>query len=367
MAEPLKFMYNPAYFEKLCPVLKENIPNFDCRRFIHRVFDNRWPDLELKERVRHITMSLHEFMPMDFIEAAKILTNLSSSLERSELRSSSFTAIFLPDYIEVFGLEHPDISLKALEQITKLVSAEFAIRPFILRYPEKTMQHMYRWSRHAHPHVRRLSSEGCRPRLPWAMGLPPFKKDPSPIIPVLETLRQDSSEFVRKSVANNLNDIAKDHPAIVLNICREWKGTHPNTDWILRHGCRTLLKKGNRDALVLHGLDPDKKASVRSLKISKRRVPVGGDLSFGFEFSNLEKKISFYRLEYAIDYLTSTGKTSRKIFALAEKKFQPGSSSSIERTRSFRDLTTRKHHRGKHVLSIFANGKKMASTEFVVC
>jgi len=366
MAEPLKYMYNPVYFEKLCPVLKSRIPQFDCKQFIYRVFDNRWPDLELKERVRHIALSLHPFLPKEFSKAAGILAEVASALETTDLKSNSFAAIFLPDYIEVFGMEYPKASLDALEQITKLVSAEFAIRPFILRYPEMTMRQLTQWSTHANPQVRRLSSEGCRPRLPWATGIPFLKKDPSPILPILENLKQDDTEFVRRSVANNLNDIAKDHPLLVLDICRRWKGHNPHTDWILRHGSRTLLKKGNRDALTFHGFNPDERARVKSLRIDKDKVKVGDNLTFGFEFANLERKVSSYRLEYAIDYVTSTGKTSTKIFKIAEKKFEPGHYSRIEKKQSFRNLTTRKHHRGKHVLSILANGKKLAATEFLI-
>jgi 3-methyladenine DNA glycosylase AlkC len=367
MAEALKFMYNPAFFEGLCPVLSKHIPGFDCKQFIFRVFDNSWPDLELKARVRKISLVLHAFMPPEFTVASKILTNISYALRSSELKHNTFSTIFLPDYVEVFGLDYPAESLIALEEITKLVSAEFAVRPFIIRYPETTMKHMYEWSLSSDPNVRRLSSEGCRPRLPWAMGLPSFKKDPAIIFPILENLKTDPSEFVRRSVANNLNDIGKDHPDAVLKICRRWKGVHRHTDWILRHGCRGLLKKGNTKALELHGFDPNKRSAVRSLKLKQQKVRVGGDLTFDFEFASLENNVSRYRLEYAIDYITSSGKTSRKIFKIAEKKLQPGGRLVIERRQSFKDLTTRKHHKGKHVLSILANGKKMAATEFLVC
>lgn len=366
MAEPLKHMYNPAFFEKLCPVLLQSIPHFDCKDFIFRVFNNTWPDLELKERVRHIAIVLHHFLPKDFRAAATILVKVSQALRKNEIREQGFETIFIPDYIQVFGMDFPDESLAALEEITKLVSAEFAVRPFLIEYPDKAMAKMLEWSKHPNASVRRLSSEGCRPRLPWAMGIPYLKKDPSPILPILENLRSDASEYVRRSVANSLNDIAKDHPGIVLKIVKNWHGQDPNTNWIIKHGCRTLLKKGNENALSLHGFDPDSKAQLRSFTLPNK-IKIGDYLGFEFDFINREKKPANFRLEYAIDYITSSGKTSRKIFKIAESNFYPGKPISIQRKQSFRNFTTRKHFKGKHFITILANGKKLAAKEFIVC
>jgi 3-methyladenine DNA glycosylase AlkC len=366
MAEQLKYMYNPAFFEKLCPVLKQALPALDCRRFIYLIFDNTWPDLELKQRVRHIARALHHFLPKHYPQAARQIMNLADTLRKSDVREQGFATIFLADYIEVYGLDHPDESLEAIEVVTRLVSAEFAIRPFILKYPEKTMSRMLAWSTHTDANVRRLSSEGCRPRLPWAMGLPDFKKDPSLILPILENLKADPSEYVRRSVANNLNDIAKDHPQLVLKIAKRWMGHHENTDRIIRHGCRTLLKKGDEIALALHGFDTANKAKIKTLTIHNKKVRVGDYLKFDFAFVNQEKKATLFRLEYAIDYITSTGKTSRKIFRITENKFQPAETISISRKQSFKDFTTRKHFSGKHYLTILANGKNLARAEFMV-
>jgi 3-methyladenine DNA glycosylase AlkC len=366
MAEPLKNMYNPQFFEGLCPVMRENIPGFDCRDFIFRVFNNVWPDLELKERVRHIALTLHHFMPEDFPASAQILIRLSKALRTSGVREQSFATIFIPDYVEVFGLGHPDESLNALEEITRLVSAEFAIRHFLIKYPGQTIQKMLQWSKHADASVRRLASEGSRPRLPWAIGLPDFKKDPARILPILENLKSDPSEYVRRSVANNLNDIGKDHPELVLRIAKKWKGKNPDTDRLIKHACRSLLKKGHHDALSLHGFNSQCKAKVKSLSISKTKIRIGENLNFDFQFVSEEKKTSDFRLEYSITYVTSTGKTSTKIFKITENKFAPKAPVEIQRKQSFKNLTTRKHFKGKHHLSILANGKKLASKEFFV-
>ena len=363
MAALLKDLYNPRFFEKLCPVLKKEIPGFDCRDFIFRVFNNAWPDLELKARARHIATVLHHFLTPDFNHNTTSLIRISNALRRTD--SQNLLYFFIPDYLEIYGLDHPEQSLKTMEQITKLVSAEFAVRPFLIRYPEQTMRCLYEWSLNTDPHVRRLSSEGCRPRLPWAMGIPKLKKDPTPIFPILENLKADSSEYVRRSVANNINDIAHDHPDLVINLAKRWLGKDPLTDQIIRHGSRTLFKKGNEQMLTLHGLTPTSKAAIRKL-IHPPAIRIGDDLVFQFAFVSKEQNPTPFRLDYAIDYLTSTGKCSRKVFRISEKIFPPGEAIIIQRKQSFRNLTTRRHYKGRHNLRIIANGKELAQTEFMV-
>ena len=367
MAEPLKYMYNAAFFEQLCPFLRDTIPGFPCRQFIYKVFDNQWPDLELKQRVRHISKCLHEFLPADFPKAAAILRQLSNALLESGTKVQGFACMFIPDYIEVYGTQHARESLDALEDITRLVSAEFAIRPFIIDHQTLTMKKMLDWSKHADENVRRLSSEGCRPRLPWAMGLPLFKMNPQPLLPILENLKADPSPYVRRSVANNLNDIAKDHPQLVLKIADEWRGGSDATDQIIKHACRTLLKKGDTEALRLHGFQPANKARVDALMLSKKKIKLGEELQFSFDVKNLEKTPRNFRLEYAIAYVTSTGKTSTRIFKISERTLPPQAALHVRRKQSFRDLTTRKHFKGQHQLYIIANGKKLSEAEFTVC
>jgi len=366
MAEPLKYMYGPPFFEKLCPVLKDNIPDFHDTRFIHWIFDAQWADLELKQRTRKVTEVIHKFLPQEYTEAVRILMTISRTLRLQNGQGMSYPYIFLPDYVELFGINHFDESMTALEEMTQLISAEFAIRPFILKYPKQTMNQMYRWSKHESAHVRRLSSEGCRPRLPWAMALPQFKKNPDPILPILNNLRSDPSEYVRKSVANNLNDIAKDHPSVVLKIANQWHGVSKETNWILKHGSRTLLKKGHADALNLHGFNPTIKSEVRKLSLPGKKLSIGKSASFDFEIVNKEKHNKLIRLEYAITFLTASGKLSRKVFKIAEKRIEPDHILKIKRTHRFTDFTTRKHFPGKHKLEVIVNGVSKAASDFIL-
>ena len=161
-------------------------------------------------------------MPEHFPDAAELLIKMVNNLKQQEIREGSFGYISLAEYVEVYGVTHYAASVKAMEQITQFISCEFAVRPFILKYEDKMMQQMLKWSKHKDPRVRRLASEGCRPRLPWAMALPDFKRDPSKILPILEQLKADSDVWVRKSVANNLNDISKDNPELAISIFKKW-------------------------------------------------------------------------------------------------------------------------------------------------
>lgn len=364
MAEPLKYQYNPEFFDHLCSVLKKTVPNFNDIRFIHSVFDTDWPELELKQRTRKVTLALHPILSQDFKKAAKCLVEISKIYLEEKYDKPIFPLTFLPNYVEIYGLDHFEQSMDALEQITQLISAEFAIRPFIIQYPKQTMLKMKQWSKHKNHHVRRLSSEGCRPRLPWAMGLPAFKKDPSAILSILENLKQDKSEYVRRSVANNLNDIAKDHPQIVLNIAKQWKDISPETNWILKHGSRTLLKQGQNEALDFHGFSSNLKTQVPLLKMNRKKIKIGQSGEFSFKVANQERKKAQLRIEYAITFLTSTGKLSRKVFKVSEKEFLPNEKISFVRKQRFSDFTTRKHFPGKHKLEVIVNGKSKSSLDF---
>ena len=182
--------------------------------------------------------------------------------------------VFL-DFVEVFGLDDYEASIPALEYFTQYMSAEFAVRPFIVKYPKQMLAQMLVWSKHTNPDVRRLSSEGSRPRLPWGIALPALKKDPAPVLPILEELKLDPSESVRRSVANNLNDIAKDHPEVTLQVLHSWQALdREEIAAITRHALRTLLKDGHPQALELLGYPPPQ-LTVSSLSLTARQHPPG--------------------------------------------------------------------------------------------
>jgi len=274
-----------------------------------------------------------------------------------------FESMSLPDYVEQYGLDNWDISLPAMAPFTKFSSSEFAIRPFLDMDPHKGMKYMMELAENEDYRIRRFSSEGCRSRLPWAMALPKFKKDPSLIIPVLEKLKNDDSEFVRRSVANNLNDISKDNPDMALDICKKWQGKSKETDWIIKHACRGMLKAGNKRALMLFGFGDPKNVDIEDLGFSEEVVKLGDKLQFTFNLINKEKKLTKIRLEYCVYYMKANGKLAGKIFQISEKSCKPGKL-TYKRNQAFVNMSTRKHYPGKHEIAIIVNGEEKTRKAF---
>lgn len=213
---------------KLAIALHSVYPEFATDEFSRLVLDPDWPNRELKQKMRHITICLKQTLPDNYEAAIRILEQIAPQF-------IGFIALSFSDFAECYGMDDWDISMKALSVFTSSCTSEFAVRPFLDKDPEQAMNYFYQWASDENEQIRRLSSEGYRPRLPWGMALRKFKKNPSPIIPILEKLKDDPSEYVRKSVANNLNDISKDHPEIVLNLCERWKGQSKETDRIILH------------------------------------------------------------------------------------------------------------------------------------
>jgi 3-methyladenine DNA glycosylase AlkC len=353
MAEQLKKIF---FTKESIAALAENITQvyreFDKQTFNGLIYDDKWETLELKEKMRHTSICLQKTLPEPYPEAVAILETAAPSVK-------GFEAMTLPDFVELYGMdeENWELSLKALGVFTKYSSSEFAIRPFLDKEPERVMAYMYKWSEDEDHMVRRLASEGCRPRLPWAMALPKFKKDPALILPVLDKLKNDPSETVRRSVANNLNDISKDNPEIMLDICESWLGKSKNTDWVIKHACRSMMKAGNKRALILFGFADPEHIKIQHFKIQESTVAMGEDIHFNFDVNNHEDEASKLRLEYAVYFMKANGKQSKKVFMITENTYKPGSH-SFKKKHSFKNLSTRKHYPGEHKISIIVNGEE---------
>ncbi len=366
MAEPLKYVYDRSFLETFTRAVAQVVVDFQSDTYIENIFIDDWESMELKERMRHLAITLHSFLSDNFEQNASSLVAIVKQLKDNGIKENSFEYMFLPDYIEVYGLDHYEASVNAMEHITQFTSCEFAVRPFILRYPYGMIKQLTKWAKHKHHMVRRLATEGSRPRLPWAVAIPAFKKDPSPIIPILEKLRDDESETVRRSVANNLNDIAKDNPELVLTLAKEWKGKSRNTDWVVKHGCRTLLKQGHPEIMPLFGFSAVNNIKIQNLTIQTPIVTIGNDLSFSFELVNQQKQPLLIRLEYGIYFMKYNGTLSRKVFKISEKEYSGSSVTTISRHQPFKIITTRKLYPGKHQVSIIINGHEMDKADFEV-
>jgi len=357
MPEPLKNMYNPKSIGEYASQIKEIYPAFLLEEFIADILDDSWEELELKARGRRITENMGKYLPEDYPKAIGILNQVAPKV-------TGFFAIIFPDFVEVFGQEEKywDISIAALEEYTKYSSSEFAVRPFIINHEEKMMAQMLAWSKDENEDVRRLSSEGCRPALPWAMALPKYKKDPTPILPILEQLKADSSLYVRKSVANNINDISKSTPEVAIELAKRWIGMNKDTDWIIKHGLRTLLKQGHREALGLFGYHDSSALKVTNFKIDKGKIPMEGEITFSFDIQ--AKEDTKLRLEYGVDYMKANGKRNRKIFQISESALKKGEKKSYEKKHSFEELSTRKHYPGLHSITLIVNGVEGETLDF---
>jgi 3-methyladenine DNA glycosylase AlkC len=353
MPAPLKDLYFPPEFvRELADAMQQVYPAFDCHRFLDAVLDGGWPARELKDRMRHLSHALHATLPADYPQALEILLRAAPSFR-------GLQAMVFCDYVEVYGLDHWELSLPALATLTPLGSAEFAVRPYLDRDPERAMAYVRAWARDADPAVRRLASEGSRPRLPWAMSLPAFKADPTLVLDVLEQLKDDPSETVRKSVANNLNDISKDHPDLVLEVAMRWLGHSQERDWIVKHACRTMLKAGDQRALRLFGFGDPTSLHVENLVVDRPSLTIGETLLFGFDLNVETPEPCQVRLELGVDYCKARGQLSRKIFQLGEATYAPGCH-RLARKHSFQDRSTRKHYPGEHRLAILVNGVEKA-------
>lgn len=359
MAEKLKnLFFTHDSIRQLADSIFIFYPAFDKDKFLKLIYDDTWEKLELKAKMRHTTHCLYKCLPENYLEALLVLIKAAPEIK-------GFEAMTLPDYIELYGMQHWEESLNALGQFTRYASSEFAIRPYLNQNPELVMFYMMTWAESAYENVRRFASEGCRPRLPWAMILPKFIVDPNPVIKVLEKLKDDPSLFVRKSVANNLNDISKDHPELVLDIAERWYGKSARTDWIVKHALRTLLKQGNKRALALFGFGDHYKLMVKNFSFDKKAINKGETLTFSFDMVNAEFKIRLVRIEYAIDFVKASGKSSRKVFQITEKEFTPGTH-FITKRHAFIDLSTRKHYSGPHKFSIIVNGEVKGEKSIVL-
>ena len=360
--EPLKNMLNRQTLYAGAMVIQSVYAPFKADEFVSSVMDEAWDGLELKARGRQVTLNMAKYLPPGYPDALAILEKVT----RDYGGGFFVLGMSFPDFVEVYGLDDAywDLSVNALAKFTVYWSSELAVRPFIIKNEERMMAQMLEWAGHENEHIRRLASEGCRPALPWAVSLPKFKKDPAPILPILARLKTDPSAYVRKSAANNLNDISKTRPDVVVRIAKEWYGEHEYTNWIIKHGCRTLLKKGDREILALFGLGDNTNVTAGDFKLDAASVPIGGEL--GFSFTLHAVKAAKVRLEYAVDYVKSGGKHSRKIFQISEVTLKENEKKPYVRKHSFADLSTRKHYPGTHRVTLIVNGEECGTLEFEV-
>lgn len=341
------------------------VPGFNAKAF-QKDAERGLDELELKARVHHLIAVLHRHYDLPFKTLSKHLQDLPEVWDKGSPTDSKagFAAWPLIDYVAAHGLQHPKEALKTLEKLTPLFSAEFAIRPFIQQHTDVTYQTLLKWCEHPSEHLRRLASEGSRPRLPWGMRLPQYIQNPEPLLNILEKLKADESLYVRRSVANNLNDISKDNPEWMIDLCASWlSDSHEHTNWIVKHALRSLIKAGDVRVFLLLGYAATPSVVVSELQLDKKKIAVGESIQFFCTLSGGNKAQNLV-VDYVVYFMKSNGKLAPKVFKLKNIALAANETLAITKHHSFKPITTRRYHAGAHQLAIQINGKEVARSDF---
>ncbi|WDE96994.1 DNA alkylation repair protein [Lentisphaera profundi] len=356
MSTLLKDSYNETYLKQIAAHICVHLSDFKTSEFLDYCLSKEWDDLSLKERMKKISCALNSVMPGTFKSKAKVLTKVSAHF-------SSYPACVFPDFIEQFGLNDLSLSIKCLEEMTRYSTSEFAVRPFIEKYPSQMLAQALIWAHDKNEHVRRLASEGYRPRLPWGKALITFKRDPTKLLKLLNVLKNDPSEYVRRSVANNLNDIGKDHPQLLKNfVLLNYTKVSSDCDKMLKHASRNLLKSGDEEILKIFSYPLPQHIAVDDFKLSES-VDWNGSLEFSFSLSSKEQALGLIRIEYEIMHLKANASYSTKVFKISEV-LDKNSEKKISKKHSFQKRSVRKYYPGKHYISIKINGIKFLTESF---
>ncbi|PCG86946.1 DNA alkylation repair protein [Streptomyces sp. WZ.A104] len=313
-------------------------------------------DLELKARIDWIARALAATMPASPEEADQVI--------RAALGSEGLTgwaSMPVNTYVASALIERPDIALPLLAALTPRYTAEFAIRPFIDAHYEGTMNQLRAWTTDPDEHVRRLVSEGTRPRLPWAAQISQFIADPSPALALLEPLVNDESLYVRRSVANHLNDISKDHPDLVIDTATRWARSSTQGDFVVRHGLRTLVKRGHPEALAVLGFDHHAPIEITNLACSPSTISIGEATTVTFTLHATEATRA--AIDYLVHYQGIRGPKAGKVFKLAVRDLPAGQAVHFSRRHRFENLSVRTIHPGPHRIEVQANGRVLGATE----
>jgi len=372
MGEPFKEFINPGLIEVMAGQLERAGHDFDGRVFRKRALEGL-AGLELKERVYQVSHALEAALPKDYARALEILeASLAPALEKdelSELRSDSLGlagwAIWpMTEFVARCGQGERARSLDTLRQLTQRFSAEFAIRPFLAADPAGTLKLLSRWLEDPSAHVRRWLSEGTRPRLPWGMRLDCFIEDPRACWPLLRTLHDDPSEYVRRSVANHLNDISKDHPELAVEYCDElMRQGAKTTPPLVRHAMRSLIKQGHAGALALLGFGGGASISCSEFGVSPSKLKIGEVVEIEAILRNTAKRPAKVVVDYAIHYLRANGSQSRKVFKGKILELRSGEQRQVLLGHRFKDVTVRRHYPGKQGIELLANGRSLGCVE----
>jgi len=355
--DPLKEMFNKKFYQHLAVEFNKADKNFHAGKFLKEVTKDL-ETLSLNERLRNTSIVLKNQLPTDFKKATETLFKVIPNVNKG------YTALVFPDFVGLYGQDHFEISMEALKYFTSYGSSEFAIRTFLKRDFNKTIKVMNKWAEDKNHHVRRLASEGSRPRLPWSFKLDEVIKNPKATQSILEKLKADEELYVKKSVANHLNDISKENSDYMLSVVNSWDKSNVHTSWIIKHACRTLIKKGDASSLAVFDFEKNAKVNIENFKLNKSKIKLGEQLFFDFNLVSDKNKIQKLVIDYIIHYRKTSGTLAPKVFKLKELDLKPKQTVAISKSHWFKDFTTRKHYAGAHKIELMVNGKVIADKKF---
>ena len=370
--EPFKNNLSPQLVNCIAGHLEKHVSNFERTTFENAILQDL-ESLELKERAQLIATHIHHILPCEHQSRFNIIRAILRPIDKDQIgvqsdeRGISGWGMFpLGMVVGQHSLAAFDEALDLLKDMTTRFSSEFDVRYFILADQPRALNIMKGWVKDTNHHVRRLVSEGSRPRLPWAMHLPQLIADPSPTLPLLEALRDDEEEYVRRSVANHLNDIAKDHPDLVAELAGEWmKGASVQRKKLLRHACRTLIKQGHPIALNAFGFEPPL-IDLTQLSIKTKVVMLGGDLVFTVGLHSTCAMPQPLIIDYILHFKKANGKQAGKVFKWKVITLSAYAAMTLEKKHSLNIITTRRYYTGQQSLSLRINGQDFGAEEFML-
>jgi len=361
-----KHYFDRAAARQLADQIAGVEPTFDCGRFV-RTASRGLSQLEFMGRVKRFSDTLATTLPEDIPRALAILSaSLPEPLADCEAVMDGWLQWPVGQFIADHGLPHFEESMAAMVALTKRFSSEFAVRPFVEQRPDETFDRLLALTTDPNPHVRRWCSEGIRPRLPWGRKLVALVKNPTPVWPILDALRDDEERYVQRSVANNLNDIAKDHPQSVVKKCRSWlRSSTLGRRWIVNHGLRSLVKTGNPDALAVIGFKAPRNLSAR-LSVFPKQIQIGEGVELSLDLHSAASVEQQLLVDYAIEFIRKNGTISSKVFKWKRISAQPEERLSLKKKHSMRATTVRELYPGRHRIELQINGQRFSETSFFV-
>ncbi|WP_343733884.1 DNA alkylation repair protein [Acidovorax sp.] len=373
MAEPLKYLLNDTVPPRIAAMVRRAWRPFDTQAFLREI-EPGYESLELMARGQRIAQALQAHLPQDVPRALRVLVDsmdppmgldAAGEPDAGDRPYSAF--LYLPHsiYIGTHGLPHFEAAMAAQHALTQRFTAEFCIRPYLLHRQGDTLARLRDWAHDGNAHVRRLVSEGTRPRLPWAPRLPAFQANPQLALPLLDALKDDPSSYVRRSVANHLGDIAKDHPDLAVGTARTWlQGAPAPREALVRHGLRFLIKRGDAGALDALGVGHAVALDVRAARVVPARARIGDKVRIEVELHNPTPQPQRVLADLKVHYVKAHGGAAPKVFKLQTLEIPPGATVAVGKTLSLQQMTTRTHYPGAHQVELVLNGRPQALGQF---